>query len=628
MDASRRRQALAWLERDDLTDEERAALEAFVRDWRTAPGLTGTERRRLQDAYERIERRLGRGAAPPAGCVGSSAAARGESSGSFEAAAAAGGAAARAEATAPPGGEPASLSEPAQPAVPGGSTSRATAIVMAGIAASRVAGLVREQVVALVFGRSADLSAFWAAFKLPNLFRVLAGEGNLSASFVPVLSAQLARGDERAARETSAALLGLLLVGVGAFTAAGILAAPALAIVAAPGFEGELRDTVVRLLRILFPLSGLLILGAWAMGVLHAHGRFMWPNLAPVFLSAVSALSLVLLLDRWGRPPIELLAWGTTAGGLVQLLVQLPASARVLGGLRASLRWGDAGVRRVLALFAPMLLGTGLAQLNALVETQIASFLDPEAVATLQYAVRLHTLPLSLFGTSVAMAALPSLARDSSGGAAAAFEAGVSAAWTRALFFLAPSTAALAAFGEPLVRVVFERGAFGPGDTAAVTRVLTFYALGLAAFASVRIFAGAFYALEDSRTPTRLSAAALLLNAALSALLAWRMGTPGIALASSLAAAVSALLLGRALARRAGPRWARAAAARIGRLGAATVAALALAFAADRILAPFVASPGFGPAVLRLGVVYGVLGLAYLTVTRLLGVLPPLRLRR
>jgi putative peptidoglycan lipid II flippase len=596
MDASRRRQALAWLERGDLTAEERAALEAFVRDWRTDPGVSAGERRRLAAAYDRVERRLGIPARE---------------------------APARAEVTAPAGGEAASLTEPAAPPAPAaGAPARATAIVMAGIAASRLAGLVREQVVALVFGRSADLSAFWAAFKLPNLFRVLAGEGNLSASFVPVLSGQLARGDERAARETSAALLGLLLVGVGAFTALGIAAAPVLAVVAAPGFEGELRETVVRLLRILFPLSGLLILGAWTMGVLHAHGRFLWPNLAPVFLSAVSALSLVLLLDRWGRPPVELLAWGTTAGGLVQLLVQLPASARVLGGLRATLRWSDPGVRRVLGLFAPMLLGTGLAQLNALVETQIASFLDPEAVATLQYAVRLHTLPLSLFGTSVAMAALPSLSRDASGGAGATFERGVAAAWTRALFFLLPSTVALAAFGEPLVRVVFERGAFGPDDTRAVTRVLAFYALGLSAFATVRILAGAFYALEDSRTPTRLSAAALLLNALLSALFAWRMGTPGIALASSLAAGVSAVLLGGALRRRAGAGWLRESTPRLARLAGAAGAALAVGLAADRLAAPLATAPGFGAAALRLTAVYGAVGISYLAAARGVGVLP------
>jgi putative peptidoglycan lipid II flippase len=493
---------------------------------------------------------------------------------------------------------------------------------MAGILASRVLGLVREQVVALYFGRSGELSAYWAAFKVPNLFRVLAGEGNLSASFIPVLSGQIARGDALASRRTADVVLGFLLLSVALFTALGILLAPALAVLAAPGFDEGLRAIVARLIRILFPVSGFLILGAWCMGVLHAHGRFFWPNFAPVFLSLVSALSLVLFLRRWDRDPIELLAWGTVAGGLVQLLVQLPESRRVLGALRPRLDLSDAGFRRVLLLFGPMLLGTGVAQLNSLIETQIASFLDPEAVSTLQYAVRLYTLPLSLFGTSVAMAALPSLARESAGGGRGMLGRGVGDAWLRSLFFLVPSTVALAGFGRPLVAAVFERGAFTAEDTAAVTRVLAFYSLGLAAFASVRIFSQAFYALHDSRTPTRLSIVALVLNTVLSALLAWRTGTPGIALASTLAALLSAGLLGWTLARRIGHVWLAEAGPGLARL----LAAGAVAGAAGIAVAKWTQAPaptaGIGGRLLGLTLLYGAIGLSYLLVARVLGFAP------
>jgi putative peptidoglycan lipid II flippase len=493
---------------------------------------------------------------------------------------------------------------------------------MAGILASRVLGLVREQVVALYFGRSGELSAYWAAFKVPNLFRVLAGEGNLSASFIPVLSGQIARGDALASRRTADVVLGFLLVSVGLFTALGILIAPALSILAAPGFDESLREIVTRLIRILFPVSGFLILGAWCMGVLHAHGRFFWPNVAPVFLSVVSALSLVLFLNRWHRDPIELLAWGTVAGGLVQLLVQFPQSRRVLGGLRPRLDLSDAGFRRVLVLFGPMLLGTGVAQLNSLVETQIASFLDPEAVATLQYAVRLYTLPLSLFGTSVAMAALPSLAGESAGEGGGRLGRGVGDAWLRSLFFLVPSTLALVAFGGPLVAVLFERGAFTVEDTAAVTRVLAFYSLGLAAFASVRIFSQAFYALHDSRTPTRLSIIALVLNTVLSAFLAWRMGTPGIALASTLAALLSSILLARTLAGRIGDGWLRDAGPALVRLLVAGVVAGGVGLAAARWVPGLEPTVGFRGRLLALGALYGAIGVAYLLAARALGFAP------
>jgi putative peptidoglycan lipid II flippase len=502
-------------------------------------------------------------------------------------------------------------------------SARATGVVMVGILASRLLGLVREQVVALYFGRSGELSAFWAAFKVPNLFRVLLGEGNLSASFIPVLSSQLARGDPLAGRRTADALLGFLLLGVGLFTALGILLAPLLAVVVAPGFEGPLRELVARLIRILFPLSALLIVGAWCMGVLHAHGRFFWPNFAPVFLSAVSALSLVLLLDHWRRPAIELLAWGTVAGGLVQLLVQLPGSIEAAGGLRPRLAWRDPGLHRVLALFGPMLLGTGVAQINSLVETQIASFLDPEAVSTLQYAVRLYTLPLSLFGTSVAMAALPSFSRESAAGDPSRLGEGISEAWLRALFFLVPSTVALAGFGGPLVRLVFERGAFTAADTEAVTGVITLYALGLVAFASVRIFSQAFYALQDSRTPTRLSILALVLNTALSVLLAWRMGTTGIALASSLAAFASVLLLGGVLVRRVGGGWLRRARPRLLKLALAGLAACAGGLAATRWLpAELELSARLAGRALHLAALYGAIGAAYLLAAWVLGSVP------
>ncbi len=288
-------------------------------------------------------------------------------------------------------------------------------IVMFGIGVSRLFGLVREQVIAYFFGRAATYSAFVAAYKLPNLVRVLLGEGNLSASLIPVLAERMRTADPGEARRLAQSVLGLLLLTVGLITLAGVIAAPALAWVVAPGFGPELRALVERLIRILFPTVAFLVAGAWCMGILHVNGRFFWPNFAPLFWSVVSAGALIAFVGRVEMEPIYILAWGVVAGSCVQLLVQLPATRSVLGTLRPRKGWREPAVQRVMALFAPMMIGTGVAQLSTLIDIQIASFLTGAGVATLAYAQRLYLLPLSLFGVAIAQVALPTLAHDSVG---------------------------------------------------------------------------------------------------------------------------------------------------------------------------------------------------------------------
>lgn len=428
---------------------------------------------------------------------------------------------------------------------------------MFGIGMSRLFGLVREQVVAFYFGRAAQYSAFVAAYKVPNIVRVLLGEGNLSASFIPILAERMRAADPREARRLAGSVLGLLLLTVGIVTLAGMAAAPALAWIVAPGFDPELRALVERLIVILFPTVAFMVAGAWCMGVLHAHGRFFWPNFAPLFWSVVSAGALIAFVGRTGADPIDILAWGVVAGSLVQVLVQLPATRAVLSTLAPRGGWGDPAVRRVVKLFVPMLVGTGVAQLSTLIDVEIASFLGDASVATLAYAQRLYLLPLSLFGVAIAQVALPTLSH----GVAAvgvgtrppdALPEALIASWRRMSFFLLPSTLGLAAFGYPAVSLLFERGRFEVADTAAVTRVVAAYAVGLLAYGSVRLFATAFYAFQDTRTPVRVAVVALLANAGLGIALAWFLGTPGIALATALAATLNAALLATRLRRRLG----------------------------------------------------------------------------
>lgn len=501
---------------------------------------------------------------------------------------------------------------------------------MIGIGVSRVFGLVREQVVAFYFGRAAAYSAFVAAYKIPNLFRVLLGEGNLSASLIPVLAERMRSADRAHARQLAGSVLGLTLLVVGLVTVAGMTMAPALAWAVAPGFDPELRGLVARLIVVLFPTCAFMVVGGWCMGVLHAHGRFFWPNVAPVFWSIVSAGALVAFVGRTDWNPVWVLAWGVVAGSAVQLLVQLPATRAVLGSLAPRGGWREPGVRRVVTLFLPMLVGTGVAQLSTLVDVQIASFLGNEGVATLAYAQRLYTLPLSLFGVAIAQVALPSLAHEAAAatpgeGAAGRIQLELGTAWRRMAFFVIPSTVGLAAFGRPAVSLLFEHGAFDPGDTAAVTWVLAAYAAGLLAYASTRLFATTFYALQDSRTPVRVALVALGANVALGIFLAWWIGTPGIALATALAASLNALVLARRLRARLGgvlPPGVLAGARAM--VSAAAVAALIGAAPYLWLLGRW-GTWGIGPRLVSTALLYGLVGGVYLAAARLLGVRMSLR---
>jgi putative peptidoglycan lipid II flippase len=490
---------------------------------------------------------------------------------------------------------------------------------MLGIGVSRVFGLVREQVVAFYFGRSAAYSAFIAAYKVPNLVRVLLGEGNLSASFIPVLAERMAAAEPAEAQRLARGVLGLLLVTVAAVTLIGMAAAPALAWIVAPGFDPELRDLVERLVVILFPTMGFMVVGAWCMGVLHAHGRFLWPNLAPVFWSVASAGALIAFVGRVDVDPVYVLAWGVVVGSALQLAVQLPATRTALGTLVPAGGWRDPALAKVLALFTPMLVGTGVAQLSTLVDVQIASFLSDQSVATLAYAQRLYLLPLSLFGVAIAQVALPALSHEAAHAGERILEE-LGAAWRRMAFLMLPAALGLAAFGRPAVSLLFERGRFDGTDTSAVTWVLAAYAAGLLAYGSVRLFATGFYAVQDTRTPVRVAVVALGVNVALGIALAWLVGTPGIALATAAAAIANASVLGVLLRRRLGRVLPPGSRGEVGRTVAAAALAGALAIAPYLWILSRWPDWELVPRLAGTVGLYAGIGLVYLGAARALGV--------
>ena len=386
---------------------------------------------------------------------------------------------------------------------PGG---RGSSAVAAGIALSRLSGLLRESLLRSVLALGPAADAFAAALRIPNLLQNLLGEGSLSASFIPVYSRLLGEGRDDEAGRVAGAVAGLLAALAGGLVVVSILAARPLAVLLAPGFEGRRLDLTVDLLRITTGGLGLLVLSAWCLGVLNSHGRFFLPYVAPVLWNAaqVAVLAVAAFGDWSPRGAAIALAWGLVAGGALQFGVQAVAVWRLAPDLRPSFGRGNAAVADVRRRFGPAVLGRGVLQLSGYLDLVLASLLVTGAVAGLLSAQMLYALPVALFATSVAVAELPKMSRlaSTSGLADRAL-----AARRRTAFFVAFCTVAYLVLGESIVGALFGWGAFDADDTRAVALVLAAYSLGLPAVASSRIFQNTLYAVGDTSGPARIAAA-------------------------------------------------------------------------------------------------------------------------
>ena len=447
--------------------------------------------------------------------------------------------------------------------------------VAAGILVSRILGFGREIVFAHHFGNGALADAWRAALRIPNVIQNLLGEGTLSASFVPVYVRLLEAGREREAGRAAGAVLGLLAAVVGALAALGSWAAPLLARVVATGFAGDGReDVLVSLLRMLFPMAGVLAVSAWALGLLNSHRRFFVAYVAPALwnLSMIVALLAAAARGFLGEDLIFALAWGALAGGVLQLLFQLPFLLPFLGHVVPSLAARAAGVREVVANFLPVLAARGAVNIGALLETNFASRLSTGAVGVMGYAQTLYLLPVSLFGLSVAAAELPELSRDGAAGAGAVRDRTERAVGT-VLFWLIPVAAGYVVFREEVMAVYRSGGAFAETDAVVAGLVLAAYALGLPASGVSRVLSSAFHSLGDTRTPARIAYARILVSAATGVTLMFPfdrhtvlagptsafaprgvaelgLGTAGLAVGASVGAWLEVSLLKRGLARR------------------------------------------------------------------------------
>jgi putative peptidoglycan lipid II flippase len=417
---------------------------------------------------------------------------------------------------------------------------------LAGLATltSRVLGLVRDQVLASLFGAGNDMDAFVVAFRLPNLVRDLFAEGAMSAAFVPTFTRELTlRGKNDAWRLGSHVVTALVML-TGALVIAAIAFAPALATMYAGEFAsvpGKLELTI-RLARIMLPFLTLAAIAAAFMGMLNSLHYYFVPALAPATFNVatiVCAFALVPLMPALGLPRITAIAIAAIVGGVAQIALQWPSLAREGFRWRPSIDWGDPALRRVLLLMGPGTLGLAATQINLFISTVLATREGTGAVSWLQYAFRLMYLPIGLFGVSIATAVLPAASRHAATADRAAIARTVARGVALMLMVNIPATFGLVALADDIVRLLFEHGRFLPADTAATAAALQCYAIGLIGYSTARIASPVFYALGESRTPVLLSTASIGVNVLLSLLLVRSLGFRGLALATALAALVN-----------------------------------------------------------------------------------------
>jgi putative peptidoglycan lipid II flippase len=431
---------------------------------------------------------------------------------------------------------------------------------------SRILGYIRDSMVANFFGAGPIADAFYAAFRISNLFRRLLGEGNLSTSFVPVFAEYAEKHGEAETRRFFRVMFTTLLAFLVVITALGILFAPQITKVIAMGFERtpERFELTVTLTRCMFPFLLFISLAALVTGVLNSLRSFFLPALAPACLS-IAEIGYLLAIAPFLSPAKQVigLALSVAVGGLLQLLVQIPTLWRK--GLSLKFQWQPrhAGVRRVGKLMVPATLGSSVDQLNAFVDTIYASFLAEGSVAGLYYANRVMQLPLALFGVALSQVSLPAMSASVARGDIEDVKATLSFALRLTLFMILPAMTGLIVLGHPIVEVLFQHGRFTADATALTNWALLFFSLGLFAYAAVKILANAFYAFQETRVPVIIAGLCVGLNIVLNVIFikTTNMGVGGLALSTSIASWVNALCLFVMLRRK------------IGRLGGRKIAA-------------------------------------------------------
>ncbi len=446
-------------------------------------------------------------------------------------------------------------------------------LVGLGIFLTRIAGLIRIRVFAHYFGNSDAGDAFNAALKIPNFLQNLFGEGVLSASFIPVYANLIATThNEQADKENQieasrvASVIGsLLFTLVSIIVLLGVVVTPFLIDTIAPGFQGEKRLLTIKIVQIIFPGTGLLVMSAWCLGILNSHRKFFLSYTAPVVWNFAQIFTLYLFAKGTTQYNLaEINAWGLVAGSFLQFVVQLPFALKLMKTFKPSLNTKITHVRIVVRNFFPVVISRGVVQLSAYIDSMLASLLPMGAVSTLTYAQTLYLLPISLFGMSVSASELPAMSaiKGSESEVNKYLQGRLDGGLKKIAFFIVPSVCAFIFLGNVIVRAIFQSGKFTNEDAHYVWMVLIGSTVGLLASTLGRLYSSTYYSLKDTKTPLKFAVIRVLLTTALGYLFAFPLpkllglnpswGTAGLTASAGLSGWIEFYLLRKALNKRIG----------------------------------------------------------------------------
>ena len=503
---------------------------------------------------------------------------------------------------------------------------RAAGVVALAVLCSRVLGLAREQIFAALFGGGRVMDAFTIAFRIPNLLRDLFAEGALSTAFVTVFTRTATLRDERAAWHLANKVTTLAAVTLSAITLLGILTAPWLVALLAPGFDADKAALTVTLTRIMYPFILLVSLAALVMGMLNARDVFGVPAMASSFFnlgSIIAGVALGYWLDpHFGSRAILGLAIGTLVGGALQLLVQLPTLRRTGYQFRPDFAFRDPGVSAILRLMGPSVIAASTTQVNVLVNSVFASELGDGPTFWLTVAFRLMQLPLGIFGVALGTVALPLLARMAASGNVPVFRSELARGMRLAFLVTIPASVGLMVLAEPIISVLYQHGRFGAYETAESAGALRFYAIGLCGYAALKVLVNAFYAIDRRKTPMVVSGLAVGLNLVLNLIFTRELGFGhrGLALSTACVATTNFLVLYLLMRSHLGRLESRALLRLLGKVALASLVLLVLAGAGSRYLLQGWATQAFWPKAASLTLVIAVSGAGFFACASALGI--------
>jgi putative peptidoglycan lipid II flippase len=494
-----------------------------------------------------------------------------------------------------------------------------------GTMASRILGIVRDILRAYLFGTGIAADAFTVAFRLPNMLRALFAEGALSAAFVPVLTETMEHGERDEWKRLVLNCAMLLALTLTLVSLLGVLVAPYLIPIIVPGYAkvaGKIELTVM-LTRWLFPYIFFIGLATLAMGTLNSLRRFTTPAMSAAVLNVAMIGAMAYVCPRMGPEPSHMilgLAWGVLVGGALQLGIQIPPLLRhrLVVRFRMSLR--DPRVRRIGLLMIPGVIGMGVAEINAFVDTFLGSLLPSGSVAALEYGHRVMQLPLGVFAVALGTAVLPTLSRYAARNETESLESAFNLSLRLTVFILLPITGLFILVHQPLLQLLFDRGAFADGRSLELTSLaFVFYTVGLCAYGAVKVIVPVFYSRQNTRTPVRTAATAMAANVVLNVILMQFLQLGGLALATALSSMLNVALLLRALRRQYGLKPGREVVRTARRALAASVAAVGVGALGLLLSARLPIEQAFVHALVKLVVTLVLGGATYLIVSHMLG---------